>query len=208
LEFREDARLVVEGKAEPDGFRQLVLDEAEDAETEVANVDTERMLWLLYRVNVLVEVFVLAMEFRQLLDAEELEMLEPARPLRMLVGDAARRGCGCGSPFARAGVSITEGGGGDIGTEGEFNPIIRFDTCIVRVEPRFEIGCELCESDRVLMAASPPLFPNDSFHLLGFFVTVGIDTGAGTGGGGGTSGNDWRAAEADRVWRLSSRASV
>jgi hypothetical protein len=58
------------------------------------------------------------------------------------------------------------------------------------------------------MAASPPLFPKDSFHLLGFFVTVGTDTGAGTGGGGGTSENDWRVAEADRVWRLSSRASV
>ncbi len=61
----------------------------------------------------------------------------------------------------------------------------------------------------MLVLASPPLFPKyDSFHLLGFFVTVGIDTGTGTGGGGGTSGNDWRVAEADRVWRLSSRASV
>jgi hypothetical protein len=58
------------------------------------------------------------------------------------------------------------------------------------------------------MAASPPLFPNDNFHLLGFFVTVGIDTSTGTGGGGGTSGNDCRVAEADRAWRLSSRASV
>jgi hypothetical protein len=46
-------------------------------------------------VNVLVEVLVLAIEFRQLLDAEELEMVEAARPLRVLVGDAARRGCGC-----------------------------------------------------------------------------------------------------------------
>jgi hypothetical protein len=91
LEFKEDARLVVDGKVEPEGFRQLVLDEAEDAETEVANVDTERVLWLLYRVKVLVEVLVLAIEFRQLLDADELEMLDTARPLRMLVGDAARR---------------------------------------------------------------------------------------------------------------------
>jgi hypothetical protein len=80
--------------AEPDCFRQF--DEAEDAETEVANVDTERMLWLLYRVNVLDEVFVLDMELRQLFDAEELEMLETVRPLRMLVGEAARRDCGCG----------------------------------------------------------------------------------------------------------------
>jgi hypothetical protein len=96
LEFKEDARLDVDGKVEPDGFRQLLLDEAEDAETDVANVDTERMLWLLYRVNVLVEVFVLAMEFRQLLDAEEFEMLETVHPLRVLVGDTARRDCGCG----------------------------------------------------------------------------------------------------------------
>jgi hypothetical protein len=43
-------------------------------------------------VNVLVEVFVLAIESRQLLDAEELEMLEAGRPLRVLVGDGARRG--------------------------------------------------------------------------------------------------------------------
>jgi hypothetical protein len=84
LEFKEDARLVVDGKVEPEGFRQLVL-------AEVANVDTERVLWLLYRVKVLVEVLVLAIEFRQLLDADELEMLDTARPLRMLVGDAARR---------------------------------------------------------------------------------------------------------------------
>jgi len=160
-------------------------------------------------VNVLVEVFVLAIEFRQLLDADELEMFEAGRPLRVLVGDAARRGC---SPFALAGVPDTEEGddcdGGDIGTEGEFSPIIRFDTCAVRAEPWFEVECELCESDRVFMATSPPLFPKDNFHLLGFFVTVGINTGTGTGGGGGTSGNDWTVAEADRVWRLSSRASV
>jgi hypothetical protein len=42
-------------------------------------------------VNVLVEVFVLAIEFRQLLDAEELEILDAGRPLRVLAGDAARR---------------------------------------------------------------------------------------------------------------------
>lgn len=47
MEYKEDARLDVDGKAEPGCFRQLVLDEAEDAETVVANVDTERMLWLL-----------------------------------------------------------------------------------------------------------------------------------------------------------------
>ncbi len=127
--------------------------DAEDAETEVANVDTERMLWLLNRVNVLDEVFVLAMELRQLFDAEELEMLEAARPLRMLVGDAARRDCGCsgGSPLARAGDPTTkgdtgeggDGNGGDVGAEVESNPIIRFVTRVVRVVPWFEIECEL-----------------------------------------------------------------
>lgn len=49
---------------------------------------------MLYRVNVLEEVFVLAMELRQLFDAEELEMVEVVRPLRILVGDAGRRDCG------------------------------------------------------------------------------------------------------------------
>jgi hypothetical protein len=131
----------------------LVLDDAEDAETEVANVDTERTLWLLNRVNVLDEVFVLAMELRQLFDAEELEMLELAHPLRMLVGDAARRDCGCSgdSSLARAGDPTTKGDtgeGGDgssggIGAEDESNPIIRFVTRVVRVVPWFEIECEL-----------------------------------------------------------------
>jgi hypothetical protein len=46
--------------------------------------------------------------------------------------------------------------------------------------------CERCqswslshESDRMLMEASFPLFPDDNFRLLGFFVTVaaGIDAG-------------------------------
>ena len=72
-----------------------MLDDADDAETEVANVDTERILWLLYRVNVLVDVLVLDIEFRQLLDAIELELLANGRPLRVLVGDAPRRCCDC-----------------------------------------------------------------------------------------------------------------
>ena len=72
-----------------------MLDDADDvAETEVANVDIERMLWLLYRVNVLVEVLVLDIEFRQLLDVVELELLANGRPLRVLVGDAPRLVCG------------------------------------------------------------------------------------------------------------------
>ena len=72
-----------------------MLDDADDvAETEVANVDIERMLWLLYRVNVLVEVLVLDIEFRQLLDVVELELLANGRPLRVLVGDAPRFACG------------------------------------------------------------------------------------------------------------------
>jgi hypothetical protein len=72
-----------------------VLDDADEAETEVANVDIERILWLLYRVNVLVDVLVLDIEFRQLLllDAIELELLANGRPLRVLVGEAPRRCC-------------------------------------------------------------------------------------------------------------------
>ena len=71
-----------------------MLDDADDAETEVANVDTERILWLLYRVNVLVDVLVLDIEFRQSLDVIELEqLLANGRPLRALVGDVPRRYC-------------------------------------------------------------------------------------------------------------------
>jgi hypothetical protein len=77
-------------------LRQLVLDDADEVEMVVANVDTERILWLLYRVNTLDEVFVLEVEFRQLvLDIAELELLASGRPLRMLVGDPARRDCAC-----------------------------------------------------------------------------------------------------------------
>ena len=97
-----------------------------------------------------------------------------------------------------------EGNGGDVRVEGETNPMSTSVTCLVR----FEIGFELCESVRVLMAASSLPFPNDSFHLLGFFMTVGVDAGTGTGGSGGASGSDWRVAEAERVWRLSPWASI
>jgi hypothetical protein len=50
------------------------------------------MLWLLYRVNVLVDVLVLDIEFRQLLDVVELALLANGRPLRVLVGDDPRFG--------------------------------------------------------------------------------------------------------------------
>ena len=40
-------------------------------------------------------------------------------------------------------------------------------------------------TDRELMATLLPLFLNDNFHLLGFFMTAGIDTVTGMGGGGG-----------------------
>lgn len=212
FEYMEDARLDEDGKTGSGCFRQF--EEVEDAETEVANVDTERMLWLLYRVNVLLEVFVLAIEFRQLFDEDELiELLATARPLRVLVGDVARHDgcCGWGSPLTCTAVSDCEVGGDDCGCDvegigGGPSPMITFDTWTARAEPEFEFGCE---SDRVLRAASPALFPNEN-HLLDFFVTVGVATGAGTGGGGGggTLGNDWTEAEAERVWRLSSRTSV
>src|SRR5258707_13791955 len=58
------------------------------------------------------------------------------------------------------------------------------------------------------MAASLLPFPNDSFHLLGFFMTVGIDAGTRTGGSGGALGSDWRVAEAEHVWWLSPCASI
>ena len=74
-------------------MRQSVLEDAHDAETEAVNVDIERRLWLLYRVNVLVDLLMLHIEFRQLLDVVELELLAKGRPLRVFVGDAPRRGC-------------------------------------------------------------------------------------------------------------------
>ena len=56
-----------------------MLDDADEAQTEVANVDTEHILWLLYSVNVLVDklvdILVLGIESRQLLDIVELELL-------------------------------------------------------------------------------------------------------------------------------------
>jgi hypothetical protein len=72
-------------------LRQFVLYDVDEAETEVANVDIERKLWLLYRVNVLVDVLVI--EFRQFLDVVELELLANGRPLRVLIGDSPRRSC-------------------------------------------------------------------------------------------------------------------
>ena len=51
-------------------------------------------------------------------------------------------------------------------------------TFVARAEPDAELEWELRESDRVLMVASPPLFPKDNFHLFCLFVTVG-ETGTG-----------------------------
>ncbi len=59
--------------------------------------------------------------------------------------------------------------------------MIKLVTFVARAEPDVELERVLRESDRVPMAASPVLFPKDSFHLLGFFVTRGIDVGTGTG---------------------------
>lgn len=56
-------------------MRQSDHEDADDTETEVVNVDIERILLLLYRVNVLIDVPVLHIEFRQLLDVVELELL-------------------------------------------------------------------------------------------------------------------------------------
>ena len=46
---------------------------------------------MLYRVNVLVNVLVLDIEFCQLLDVVKLELLSSRLLLRVLVGDAPRR---------------------------------------------------------------------------------------------------------------------
>ena len=79
-----------------------MLDDVDKAEAEVANVDIERIL---YRVNVLVDMLVLAIEFRQLLDVVELELLANGRSLHVLVGEAPRRCCDndrrSGCPLAR-----------------------------------------------------------------------------------------------------------
>jgi hypothetical protein len=70
-------------------LRRFVLDGADDAEAEVANVHTERMLWLLYHVNVLVNELVLDIEFRQLLNVVKLELLANGRSLREVTPLAA-----------------------------------------------------------------------------------------------------------------------
>jgi hypothetical protein len=96
LECTEDARLEEDGNVGSGCLRQLVLDDADEVDMVVANVETERILWLLYRVNVLDDVFVLDVELRQLLlDVAEPELLGNGRPLRVLVGDPVRRDGAC-----------------------------------------------------------------------------------------------------------------
>jgi len=56
--------------------------------------------------------------------------------------------------------------------------MIKLVTFVARAEPDVEVEFVLRESDLPLRLVSPALFPNDSFHRLGFFVTEG-DTGAG-----------------------------
>jgi hypothetical protein len=194
--------------------RQLSPDVVENVDGVVVNVDTERVLWLLYSVKVLSEMFALPMGFRQLLETPLAEILATLRPLPMLVGDITNDCCCCCcccccSPLP---CPVVSGGEGDSRgdseivcdeMEGRLNSIIKFDTFAARTEPGFQFGCE---SDRVLRVVSPALFPNEGLHLLGFFVTVGMDVGTGTGGGGGKSGNDWKEAEAE-LRRQSSRTS-
>ena len=87
--------------------------------------------------------------------------------------------------------------------------MIKLVTFVARAEPDVELVRVLRESDRVPTAASPVLFPKDSFHLLCFFVTEGIGVDTGMGGEGGASmRKDWVEAVVERVWRLSSRTSV
>jgi hypothetical protein len=96
-------------------------------------------------------------------------------------------------------------GGDDSWGDGGFSCLSIFVTFVARAEPEFELDRGPCESDRVLIAASPALLPNDNFHLLGFFVTIDVDACAwtdgtgGRGGRGGRSGNVCTIAEAERV---------
>jgi hypothetical protein len=183
------------------------LDVVENVDNAVVNVDTELTPWLLYRVYILIEVSVLAMDLRQILETATEESFATARPSRVLIDDPekARRDCSS-SLLPCPAVSSSERCDEEFvcdETGGKLNPIIKFVTFVARAEPESE---RERESDRILGAASPTLFPKERFHLLAFFGTVEMN---GTGGsGGGTSGNDWTEAEAERVWRLSSRASV
>jgi len=172
--------------------RQVSLDVVENVDNAVVNVDTELTSWLLYRVYILVEVSVLATDLRQLLEVAAEESYATARPSRVLVDDSevARRDCSC-SLLPCPAVSSSEKCDGEFvcdETGGKLNPIIKVATFVARAKAESE---RECESDRVLSAASPTLFPKESFHLLGFFVTVGMNVGSGTGGGGGggRSGN-------------------
>ncbi len=161
-----------------------MLEDADEEDTEVAKVDIERILWLLYRVNALVDVLVLDIEFRQL-EFIELELLANGRPLRVLVGDAPR--CCCDGDRRSLVRPRNVGADGDCvciiaGGVAGFNPIIKLVTFVARAEPDVEVEWVLRESDRVPTAASPVLFPKDSFHLLCFFVTTGAEVGTETGG--------------------------
>jgi hypothetical protein len=185
--------------------RQVSLDVVENVVNAVVNVDTELTSWLLYRVytlNILVEVSSLATYFRQLLGAPADETFATARPSRVLVGEVARRDCSCSLLTRPAVSSCAKGDGGDDGefvcdeTGGKLNPVIKFVTFVARAKLEFERECEL---DRVFGAASPACFPNESFHLLGFFVTVGIEVIMGTNGGEVISGSHWAEVEAEVV---------
>ena len=71
-----------------------MLDDVNEAGAEVENVDIECILRLLYRVRVLVNVLVLDIEFRQLMEVIEFKLLSSDQLLRVLVGDAPRSCCG------------------------------------------------------------------------------------------------------------------
>ena len=159
-----------------------MLEDADNAENEVANVDIERTLRLLYRVNVLVDVVVPDIEFCQLPDLVELELLANGRPLRVLVGDALRRGCdsdrSSACPPTRphtvdcrcnggTGGGCNRGVAGDVG----FSPMIKLVTSVAQAEPDVEL-------ERASENQIAALFRKDSFHMLCLFVTED-ETGTG-----------------------------
>ena len=73
-----------------------MFDDANEAETEVVKVYIERILWLLCRINVSVNVLVLDIEF----PVVELELLASDRLLRVPVGNAP---CRCYDSDRRSG---------------------------------------------------------------------------------------------------------
>lgn len=71
----DEARLKEEGKVGLQGLHHFMLNDADEAEIEAANINIKHILWLLHCVNVFFNVLVLNFGFCQLLDVVMLELL-------------------------------------------------------------------------------------------------------------------------------------